>query len=145
MKKIIFYTLLCLFLLTPNFNFLGGRGGGESFAGGLAGGMVGGLLTGAMTKDSGSSRRAEEEARRAQDQTEQLRRDQEREARRLQEHTEQLRREREQEKLRALEEKLTGQQGSKQVTTILMILLAIFFAAVVALSFMIFRKHGKKE
>ena len=46
---------------------------GSSFAGGLAGGMIGGLVTGAMTKDSGGSRRAEDEARRAREKTESLR------------------------------------------------------------------------
>ncbi|MFA5074945.1 MAG: hypothetical protein WC436_02470 [Candidatus Babeliales bacterium] len=136
------YTLV---ILTCFLGSLCARGGGESFAGGLAGGMVGGLITGAMTKDSGSSSRAEQEARIAQEKTEQLRREQERETRRLQEQTEQLKREREQEKLKDLESRLAGQQGSKQVTMILIVLLGLLFVAVVVLGFMFFKKHNRKE
>ena len=70
MKKYIFSFLVIFSLFcTP----LHPRRGGDSFAGGFAGGMVGGMVGGAMTRDSGSSRRAAEESRRTQDKVEQMR------------------------------------------------------------------------
>jgi len=72
MKKYIFSFLVIFSLLcTP----LHARRGGSSFAGGFAGGMVGGMVGGALTRDSGSSRRAAEESRRTQDKVDQMRYD----------------------------------------------------------------------
>lgn len=72
MKKVLFSFLILLFAANPVF----ARSGGAAFGGALAGSMVGSVVGSAMTKDSGSSRRAEAEARRAQDQTAALRNEQ---------------------------------------------------------------------
>jgi hypothetical protein len=97
----------------------GGGGGGSSFAGGLAGGMVGGVVAGAMTKDSGPSR-GEIEAKRAQDQTQQLAREQE-----MQRYS-------------MLQQQMST-QGASTTTIVLIIALVILFIAILAMGMMMFR------
>ena len=125
MKKILLGLILSLSLLLPNLSTQARHGGGESFAGGMVGGMVGGVISGAMTKDSGSSRRAEEEARRAREETEQLRREQQ------------------QEKISSIKEDI-NQQRTGSTTNVLLIALAILFLMVLGLAFMVFNKKRNK-
>jgi hypothetical protein len=49
------------------------RGGGRAFVGGFAGSMVGSMIGSAVTRDSGSSRRAERESRITQEKVNQMR------------------------------------------------------------------------
>ena len=123
MKKFLFGLILSFSLLLPNLSMQ--ARGGESFAGGMVGGMVGGLVSGAMTKDSGRSRRGEEEARRAQEQTEQLRREQQRE------------------RISSIKEDVY-QYRTRSTTNILLFALAILFLLVLGLAFMVFNKKRNR-
>lgn len=73
MKKFVYALLVILFISSP---FLHAGRGGSAFGGALAGSMIGSVVGSAATRDSGSARRAEAEARRAQDQTASLRHEQ---------------------------------------------------------------------
>jgi hypothetical protein len=130
--KRIFFALFILFLVCP---YVQAGHGGDAFAGGLAGGVVGGLVGGAVSRsgDSGKASRAEQEALRAQDKTEQLRQDQERQ------RITQLERELER---RDIERKLAETNANKSNTTFMLlgILVLILLFAVIGLSMVVLRK-----
>jgi hypothetical protein len=71
MKKYIFSILLILSLLCSPLHPR--RGGGRAFVGGFAGSMVGSMVGSAMTRDSGSAKRAERESRITQEKVDQMR------------------------------------------------------------------------
>jgi hypothetical protein len=71
MKRYVFSILLILSLFCSPLHPR--RGGGRAFIGGFAGSMVGSMVGSAMTRDSGSARRAERESRVTQEKVDQMR------------------------------------------------------------------------
>jgi Flp pilus assembly protein TadB len=140
MKKIIF-GFLAMLVISPAAKC---GHGGDAFAGGAVGGILGGVVGSAITSggDSKHSRRAEEEARRAQDQTEQLRREQQQE-KLLQIQREMDRKDAEY-RLQLEQQKVMTQQkdASSPVTFYFLIgLIILLFVVVAALGFVFWRKR----
>lgn len=123
MNKVLIGILTTLMLCTPQVNILA-RGG--DFAGGMAAGLVtGAIVTGVATSGSNKSDRAAEEARRAQDKTDQLRQAQE------QERVAEMRRE--------LDRTQMAQQ-SKSTNMMMIFVIVLMFLGILGLSILVLRK-----
>lgn len=142
MKKIILGVTVLIFavfpLISPRHHHAHGRGdSGAAAVAGLAGGMILGTAIAGSNDGSGKARRAEEEARRAQDKTEQLRNEQQ------QDKLQQLQREmdkKEMERIKvATEQQPTG--PSLSILYLLIGLVAMLFFAVVGLGIMVLHKR----